>query len=145
VTRQHSVERLLEMSDREFVLIADVARPFASLDLYRTVLEAARDTGAAGAFLQPDVPVAKIVENCVTQTFRPGEVGIFQSPQAFSRTLLADLMKRANTEGWHEQSTLQLALRAGINVGVVPGEKTNIKLTSPVDWQFAQQLTEFLI
>ena len=143
-TRQQSVELLLEMSERELVLIADIARPFASLALYSAVLEAARGAGAAGAFLQPDVPVARIVDNCVTQILQSDQAGIFQSPQAFSRTLLVDLIARAHVESWQEQSTLQLALLAGINVGVVPGEKINIKLTSPEDWQIAQQLTEFL-
>ncbi len=143
-TRQQSVERLLEVSEQEFVLIADVARPFGTLALYRAVLEAARGAGAAGAFLQPDVPVARIVDNCVTQIFRPAQVGIFQAPQAFSRLLLVDLMARAHAEDWQEQSTLQLALRAGVKVGVVPGEKTNIKLTTTEDWKIAQHLTEFL-
>ena len=143
-TRQESVALLVQESRRKFVLVADVARPFATLDLYSAVLNAARGRGAAGAFLRPDVPVARIVNNRVTQTFRRDDVGIFQGPHAFSRTLLLELVERADTEGWHEQSTLELALRAGIDVGVIPGEKTNIKLTSVEDWHNAQHLTEFL-
>ena len=143
-TRAESVALLVRQSRRKFVLIADVARPFATLELYRAVLNAARGRGAAGAFLRPDVPVARIVNNRVIQTFRRDHVGIFQGPHAFSRTLLLELVKRADSEGWHEQSTLELALRAGIDVGVIPGEKTNIKLTSLEDWRSAQYLTEFL-
>ena len=54
------------------------------------------------------------------------------------------LTEEARANSWQLQSTLELALRAGVEVGVVPGEKFNIKLTSLEDWRCAQHLTEFL-
>jgi len=143
-TRQKSVEVLLQMSRLDYVLVVDVARPFASLALYQSVLEAVDDTGAAGAFLQPEVPVAHIVDGRVDRSFQRDEVGVFQSPQAFSRNLLQKVMHQANSSGWEEQSTLQLVLRAGLEVKAVAGEKHNIKLTTPEDWRIAQQFTEHL-
>ncbi len=143
-TRQQSVANLLDTSTREWVIIADVARPFASSELFHTVLAKARQTGAAGAFLKPDVPVALLDHDQVVQDFQRSEVGIFQAPQAFARKLLSDVHAEANQHNWQEQSTLQLVLRAGKSVGAVPGEKTNIKLTTPEDWQLAQLFTEYL-
>ena len=37
---------------------------------------------------------------------------------------------------------MQLALRAGITVRAVAGEKTNIKLTTIEDWNMARYLAE---
>ncbi len=143
-TRQESVALLVRKSTRKWVVIADVARPFATLELYGAVLNAARDKGAAGAFLRSDVPIARIENNRVTQTLSSDQAGIFQAPQAFSRELLLNLTEHASTKGLQVQSTLELALRAGVEVGVVPGEKCNIKLTSVEDWRYAQHLTELL-
>jgi 2-C-methyl-D-erythritol 4-phosphate cytidylyltransferase len=143
-TRQATIERMLSAAQRDWVMIVDVARPFSSMALLSAVLEKAREVGVAGAFIQPDVPVARVAGERVVQDFNRDEVGIFQSPQAFSRTLLADVYDLATASGWQAQSTLQLVLRAGSEVAVVAGEKHNIKITTPEDWYFAQGLLEFL-
>jgi 2-C-methyl-D-erythritol 4-phosphate cytidylyltransferase len=143
-TRQETIARLVEAADRPWVLVQDVARPFASAALMRAVAAAARETGSAGAFLRPDVPVARIQDGLVAEHFRADQVGIFQAPQAFDRGLLVDVLARAAASNWQEQSTLQLVLRAGRPVRAVPGEKTNIKLTTAEDWKQAESLTEWL-
>lgn len=143
-SRQESVARLLEQSSRDWVLLTDVARPFVSLELCLAVLAGAREKGAAGAFLDPDVPVAHIVNGEVVRAIRREEAGILQAPNAFARALLVEVHQQAALGGWQEQSTLELALRAGCEVAVVAGEKTNIKLTSAEDWRLAKTLTEYL-
>jgi 2-C-methyl-D-erythritol 4-phosphate cytidylyltransferase len=143
-TRQESVARMLSRSSRDWLLLTDVTRPFVTLGLCQAVLAAARQTGAAGAFLRPDVPVAYISGGRVVQTIRSEEAGVFQSPHAFSRSLLTDVYREAERGGWQTQSTLELVLQAEREVAVVAGEKTNIKLTTPEDWAFAQTLTRYL-
>lgn len=143
-SRQETVENLARRAEKDYALIVDVARPFASRALCEAVLNAARLCGAAGAFLQPDVPVALLAGTSVTQMLPRTQAGILQAPQAFSRPLLLEIIDRAHREGWEEQSILQLAVRAGLEVAAVPGEKTNIKLTTAEDWHLAQQLTEHL-
>lgn len=143
-TRQASVARLVEASTRPWLLLQDVARPFASADLMRAVVEAARDTGAAGAFLRPEVPIARVQDGYVLEDFRPDQVGIFQAPQAFKRSLLVKVLEQAAERGWTEQSTLQLVLRAGLPVRTVPGEKTNLKLTTEEDLELAVGLLKRL-
>lgn len=145
LTRQESVKHLVAASTRPYVLIHDVARPFASLSLFNDVIQKAREVGCAGAFLQPDIPVAVIKDGLVIRDFQRNEVGIFQGPQAYNRTLLLDTIQLAEHHNWQEQSTLQLLLRANQAIGTVHGEKNNIKLTTPEDWQIAQFLTEYLV
>lgn len=143
-SRQETIDRLVAATTAPWVLVQDVARPFVSTALLRAVAAAARECGCAGAFLQPEVPVARILDGVVVEHFRPDQVGIFQAPQAFERRLLLEVLATAAAEGWSEQSTLQLVLRAGRPVRVVPGEKTNIKLTTAEDWKQAASLTECL-
>lgn len=144
-TRQESIALLAHAARGEYALIQDVARPFASLDLMRDVLTAAVESGVAGAFLMPDVPVAEIAEGWVVRDIPRECVGGFQAPQAFRTGLLVDLHERADREGWHTQSTVQLALRAGLPVRTVPGEKLNIKITTDEDWLLATCLAERLL
>jgi 2-C-methyl-D-erythritol 4-phosphate cytidylyltransferase len=142
--RQDTIALLLRASTRPWVLVQDLARPFVSAALMKAVAAAARETGAAGAFLAPEVPVARIEGGLVVGHFRSGEVGVFQAPQAFERALLMRVLEEAEARGWTEQSTLQLVLRAGAAVRAVPGEKTNLKLTTPEDWKLAGPLKELL-
>lgn len=139
-TRQATVAALLAACDAPWLMIQDAARPFVSPALMRTVAAAARETGAAGAFLDPEVPVARLEAGTVTAHFAAPEVGIFQAPQVFSRPVLERALAAAEANGWQAQSTMQLVLRAGTVVRAVPGEKTNIKLTTPEDWLLAQGL-----
>ncbi len=143
-TRQETVGRLVEAATRPWVLVQDAARPFASPGLMRRVAAAARETGAAGAFLQPDAPVARLGEGRVIEGYGPEQLGLFQAPQAFERGLLGRVLEEAEARGWSEQSLLQLFLRLGLPIRAVPGERANIKLTTPEDWKMATSLTEWL-
>jgi 2-C-methyl-D-erythritol 4-phosphate cytidylyltransferase len=126
-------------------LIQDAARPFVSVTLLREVCRQAQAHGVAGAFLAPGVPLARIdPDGWVERAFPARGSAIFQAPQAFRREILVDVLGHAAREGWQEQSTMQLVLRRGIPVRAVPGEVRNLKVTTPEDWQLAQQFEEFL-
>jgi 2-C-methyl-D-erythritol 4-phosphate cytidylyltransferase len=122
-TRQHSVRLLAHAATAPWVVVWDAARPFTSTDLAHEVLEAAQHTGAAGAVL-PD--------------------GSFQTPLAFTRELLLDVVECAEEQGWVATSTMALVLRAGHAVATVPGDALNIKLTTAADWTLAQTLLDRL-
>ena len=139
-TRHASVARLVDAASGDRVLVHDVARPFASVGLMRAVLAAAAGCGCAGAMLDPEVPVARLRDGRVVEALAGSEAAIFLAPQAFDRALLLRLLREADQAGWEPQSTLQLAVRAGIPVAAVTGEKTNIKITTADDWRLAQLL-----
>jgi 2-C-methyl-D-erythritol 4-phosphate cytidylyltransferase len=143
-SRQESIARLTDASAFPWLILHDVARPFASEALLRAVLDAAQGTGCAGAFLDPEVPVATLVDGRVERAYLRDEVGIFQAPQAFSRGILMEISAQARHHDWRTQSTIQLALHAGVEVRAVAGEKTNIKLTTLEDWTMAQHLSALL-
>jgi len=143
-SRHDSVALLAEQARGDWLLLHDVARPFASVGLLQRVIEAARATDCAGAFVDPEVPVARLRDGFAVESLPRHEAGVFQSPQAFRRSDLLSLIERERVEGWQPQSTMQLALRAGLRVAAVAGEKTNIKLTTPDDWRHATLLEDYL-
>lgn len=137
-TRQHTIELLVNATTAETILIQDAARPFASRQLCKKVLDAALMHGAAGAFLDPQVPVGKITGHQVAHYLNRTEAGVFQAPQAFSRSIL---VRALNSQQSSEcQSTAQLVIRAGHPLFVVAGEQENIKITTPFDWKVAQHV-----
>ncbi|WP_020208348.1 IspD/TarI family cytidylyltransferase [Gilvimarinus chinensis] len=137
-SRHMSLVKLFEQSFAETVLIQDAARPFASRALCNAVIHAAEIHGAAGAFLDPVVPVGTIENDAVGQFWHRHEVGIFQAPQAFSHALLDDAMSRPDAELF--QSTAQLVIDSGQPLFAVQGEAENIKITSPLDWEIAEKV-----
>jgi 2-C-methyl-D-erythritol 4-phosphate cytidylyltransferase len=143
-TRQDSVLRLAERATRRWSLLWDAASPFASLDLGRAVLAAAAETGAATAYLQALVTGLDVRDGRVTAARAAAGSGSTQTPQAYATELLRTLTTQAESAGWQTQSTAELVLRAGLPLAAVPGERLNIKLTTPDDWLLAQALLDRL-
>ena len=143
-TRQDSVLQLVRAADRPWIVVWDAARPFGSVQLALAVLEAARETGAAGAFITSEVPVAVVQDGRLKQSIPAAGTALFQTPQAFAHRLLLAAMERAAADRVQVQSALELMLRDGHQVRVVPGEKLNLKLTTAEDWLLAQSLAGLL-
>lgn len=144
-TRQDSIAVLAAQARGEWLLLHEGARPFASLALFEQVIATARRHGCAGAFLSPLVPVACLRDGVVVAARAGSEVGIFQTPQVYSRADMGRMLQhQATVPGWFAQSPVQLALAAGIQMHAVPGEVQNIKITSAEDWSMAQHLAHLL-
>lgn len=134
--------------DAAIVLVHDAARPWASAELFRAVIEAVR-AGADGAV--PGLPVTdtvktiEVVESStlglaavsnvpavvprVVSTPDRATLVAVQTPQAFR----ADVLRRAyesNVEGTDDATLVELT---GGTVVVVPGEIDNRKITTPED------------
>ena len=144
-TRQDSIALLAAQARGDWLLVHEAARPFASLALFRQVIDKARQCGCAGAFLSPAVPVARLRDGRVVEAYAGSEVGIFQTPQVYARADMDRMLQlRDAVPGWHAESPVQRALAAGIDLHAVPGEAHNIKITTSEDWEIAQHLGHLL-
>jgi len=137
-SRQESIDLLLDACAGQVVLIQDAARPFASPALCAAVLQAAAQHGAAGAFLDPTVPVGRLENGVVASCQTWQEARIFQAPQAYSRDVLRSAQQKA--AGREFQSTAQMVIAAGYALQAIPGEPENIKITTSLDWLIAQRV-----
>lgn len=117
------------------VAIHDAARPCASADLFRAVLAAATEYGAA-------VPAVRIgrLSNLDGSLAEPDLVSV-QTPQAFRATDLAAAYSAAAVDGFVGTDTAaSLERYAALTVRAVPGEPTNLKVTFPEDLALASEL-----
>lgn len=122
----------------EIVVVHDAARPLASPELVRVVIEAVRD-GAGGAV--PGIPVRDTIKRIqgdrVIGTLDRAELVAVQTPQAF----LVDVLLSAHAaDDGDATDDAVLVERAGGSVVVVPGEDANIKITYPGDLAIAEGL-----
>jgi len=139
-TRQQSVIRgLAEAGDAELIAVHDAARPLISAQVFRSVVEAARATGAA----LPVLPVADTIhvmndDWTIAKTLDRSRLGAAQTPQCFRADLLREILDRAVREGIDGTDEAGLAVRFGHRVQAVPGDPRNIKITLPEDLEVAE-------
>jgi 2-C-methyl-D-erythritol 4-phosphate cytidylyltransferase len=141
-TRQESVRRGLEAVDpsTESVLCHDAARPLATPELFNRVLLGLE--GAEGCVpIVPSPDTVKVLrDGRVTRTIPREEIGLAQTPQAFSFSVLQESHLRALREGFEATDDAMLVEAAGYRVAAVDGEISNFKITTPEDLRRAEQI-----
>jgi len=122
----------------DVVVVHDAARPLASAEQFRAVVQALRDPKVDAAICA--VPVAdtikRVAHGTVVETLRRAELVAVQTPQAFR----ADILRRAHSGDPEATDDAALVEAVGGVVRVVPGDPTNIKLTTATDLERAQAL-----
>ncbi len=114
----------------DVVVVHDAARPLASADLFRAVIEAVA-RGADGAV--PGVAVTDTVkrvrDGVVDETLDRDALVAVQTPQAFA----AAVLRRAHSGEPDASDDAALVEGIGGRVVVVPGDVANVKLTTAAD------------
>lgn len=137
--RQDSVLNALQIlpEDCEWVMIHDGVRPFVSRRLLEDTWRAAQLTGVAIAALSVNDTVKRVRGQQVLETLPRDEIKLVQTPQIFRKDLILAAYAKAQELGWTGTDDASFAERLGINVQVVEGEPTNIKVTTPADLEWA--------
>jgi 2-C-methyl-D-erythritol 4-phosphate cytidylyltransferase len=137
-TRQASVRCGIEAlpPDVTEVLCHDAARPLATPELFRRVVTALRPVDTEGVV--PVVPspdtVKRIREDRVVETLAPREeLALAQTPQGFEVSALLAAHRDAPAIGTGATDDAMLLERAGYRVVAVPGERSNLKITTAED------------
>jgi len=138
-TRQDTVFTALRLLSKETktVVIHDGARPFATPDLIRAVINGAQEHGACIPTLPCEETVKRVRGGHVVETLSRDEIHIVQTPQAFYFDVILDAHNHARERKWRVTDDAALVERAGRPVTSIPGEKTNIKITRPIDLNVA--------
>ncbi len=139
--RQDSVRAGLDLLDNgvDIVLVHDGARPLVSVDLIERCCQAATEHGAAIAA----VPVKDTLkkggaDNQILHTVDRQGLWQAQTPQAARLSLLQNGYEQiGERDVTDEASLLELA---GIQVSLVEGSETNIKITRPEDLIIAEKI-----
>ncbi|MDJ0993932.1 MAG: bifunctional 2-C-methyl-D-erythritol 4-phosphate cytidylyltransferase/2-C-methyl-D-erythritol 2,4-cyclodiphosphate synthase [Dinoroseobacter sp.] len=138
-TRDASVRAALEVVSEEcqIVLIHDAARPCVSAGLITNVIEATRTTGAAAPALAVTDALWTGADGFVTGMRERDGLFRAQTPQGFSRELIAAAHAQ-HTGGAADD--VEVARAAGHAVSIVPGETRNLKITYEQDFARAATL-----
>lgn len=144
-SRQSTIYSLLQKCAEPIILINDGNRPFASRALVLKVIDKARRHGAAIAFTPALIPFARRQDGFLVSPVPSRQAIVPQSPQAFHRDILERGYQNALENGIEDQTTWEIILRLGVKVFVVEGEETNIKITSPLDWEIANKVIAPLV
>jgi 2-C-methyl-D-erythritol 4-phosphate cytidylyltransferase len=140
-TRQKSVYNGLQglPNDAERVLIHDGARCLATPDLFdRCATVLATCPGLIAAISVKDT--IKIVDNTGIVIDTPDRANLWaaQTPQGFEVKLLKACHERGRDLGWEVTDDAALFEKCNLPVKIVPGEETNLKITTPVDLAIAE-------
>jgi 2-C-methyl-D-erythritol 4-phosphate cytidylyltransferase len=141
-TRQGSVHRALEILDAaaDVIVCQDAARPFATAELFRSVIEElVRGDGAVPAVPIPDT-IKRVREGIVVATEPRDDLVAVQTPQAFRASTLREAHRRAEAAGLDFTDDAAVLEWAGYRVRVVPGDPANFKITSAEDLARAESV-----
>lgn len=123
----------------DWVLIHDGARPLVTASVIDHVLDALRDHAAAA----PGLPMTDTlwrVEGARQITAIADRAGLFraQTPQGFHYRGILAAHARTGAEGATDD--IALALEAGLDAVVVPGDEDNLKITQEADFARARRI-----
>jgi 2-C-methyl-D-erythritol 4-phosphate cytidylyltransferase len=137
--RQETVARLAARAARPFVLLHEVARPFALPENFDNVLAAAQQYGAAALFTELLVRdgLALMQDGVFHCALPRSQVVALQTPHAYARDILHSAHVRAAEAHHREDSTVALVQWAGYSVRLLRGCAENVKITYPEDWERA--------
>lgn len=145
-TRQESVcSGLAYVRGKEsIVVIHDGVRPFVHPRHIVATVEKARETGACILGL-PVTDTLKHLDgdHCILSTLERTTVWIAQTPQVFRFSTIWQAHQAARKAGYIGTDDAQLVERLGLPVTVVPGSRSNIKITTPEDLKLAEAVLGF--
>lgn len=140
-TRQQSVRAgLRALGETDYVLVHDAARPMTSAALARRVLQAAVRTGAAIPGLPARDALVRVEGGRLVESVARDRLVCAQTPQAFRYRVLERAHFQAADAGLEGDDDAQLVAAAGHQVAVVPGERTNVELATPEDFELLDAL-----
>lgn len=135
-TRFHSVRNgLREVKEDGLIAVHDGVRPFVSYDVISSCFTIAEAFGAA----LPVVPVIESVRERNGGESRPvdrNHLCIVQTPQVFRSEWLRAAYEQPYDARFTDDASLVEA--AGHTIRLVDGNRENIKITTPMDLQYAE-------
>ncbi|KOP24840.1 2-C-methyl-D-erythritol 4-phosphate cytidylyltransferase [Hapalosiphon sp. MRB220] len=140
-TRQESVYNGLQSlpANAEQVLIHDGARCLATPDLLDRCAEAIRQCPGLIAAVPVKDTIKVVDENgIIKSTPDRSQLWAAQTPQGFDVKLLKQCHAEGVAQGWEVTDDAALFEKCGYQVQIVPGEETNLKVTTPQDLAIAE-------
>lgn len=142
-TRFHSVKNgLKEVSPEEMVAIHDGARPFVTPTLINKCYNESFDSGCGVIPVVDEVNSIRKITDSGSEIINRSEVKLVQTPQVFPAHLLKSAYEIEYSSFYTDDASV--AEKSGIKIKLIPGEYTNIKITTSLDIVIAECLVNYL-
>lgn len=139
-TRQDSIYNgLQDVLDVNLIIVHDAVRPFVKRRHIEECCNQAAQYGAAILGVPAKDTIKRIDDNKVVQETPPRKyLWQTQTPQVFQRSLLFEAYESAREENYISTDDSSLVERLGEKVRMVQGDRSNFKITYPLDLQLAE-------
>ena len=123
------------------VVIHDGVRPFVRPEELAACIAGVEETGACIL----GIPVSDTLKHMgktghIEKTFARDNVWLAQTPQVFKYEFILKAHEKARRDGFRGTDDALLLERLGVDVKIIPGSKTNIKITTPQDLVLAEAI-----
>jgi len=134
-SRQGSVDAGMSVvpPEVEVVLCHDAARPFARPELFVAVAEALNGADGVIPVLAPSDTVKRVRDGIVVSTEPREEIGLAQTPQAFSAAALREAHRRAAAAELEFTDDAAALEWAGYRGRAIAGDPDDVKTTTAAD------------
>ncbi|MCB0715535.1 MAG: 2-C-methyl-D-erythritol 4-phosphate cytidylyltransferase [Chitinophagaceae bacterium] len=137
-TRFMSVKNGLSIIEEEAIIfVHDGVRCLVSNELIHRCYETALSEGSAIPVISVEESLRKITEDG-NEIIDRNTIKIVQTPQTFHSKILLPAYRIDDKEHFTDEASVVEAF--GLKLTLIEGEKQNIKITRPVDLQFAELL-----
>lgn len=141
--RQDSVAAGLALLDldTEWVVVHDGVRPLIKPETLTLALETAKEKGCAVVGVPVKDTIKRVNSDLLVQETPPRhELWQVQTPQVFRARTLIEAYREAARLGWQATDDASFLEKLGEKVFMVQGEYSNIKVTTPDDLPYCQEL-----
>ncbi|MDG5815435.1 2-C-methyl-D-erythritol 4-phosphate cytidylyltransferase [Chitinispirillales bacterium ANBcel5] len=140
--RWKSVRNGVHVSQAEWVLIHDAARPFITDEVIDSVIQK-RECYDSVITATPEVDTIRTFRGDIMgTTLDRSQVVRVGTPQLFRRTLLSESFSEPSLMDPPPTDEAALMERKGVTIGFAWGDPLNFKITTPSDMQIAEALIE---
>jgi 2-C-methyl-D-erythritol 4-phosphate cytidylyltransferase len=137
-TRFHSVQNGLSLINEECIIfVHDGVRCLVTENLIRNCFEAAVVNGNAVPAIASKDSI-RLKTNSGNKILKRNNVMVIQTPQTFHSKILLPAYKIDYKEQFTDEASVVEAF--GININLIEGEESNIKITTPGDFLIAESL-----
>ncbi len=140
--RQDSIHNALaKVTDVDLVIVHDAVRPFVKADHIESCCKVAVQAGGAVLGVPVKDTIKRIDEEQVIQE-TPSRKFLWQTqtPQVFRKPIILEAYKRAMKDNFTGTDDSSLVERLGYDVRMVEGDRSNFKITFPLDLELARLL-----
>lgn len=142
--RQESVLKgLSALGGGGITMIHDGVRPFVRAALLDRLVAGVRETGACIPVVAATDTLKQVdAHGRVVGTLDRRRIRLAQTPQTFFTDLIRPAHREAAQAGYRATDDAAIAEFAGAPVTVVPGDRDNIKITTPEDLEVARTILD---